>query len=94
MPLKTCPFGHQFYKSSDCPTCPICAKEQKPSSGFLSIISAPARRALESKKISTLLALSQFAEEEIAALHGMGPNAMGKLKIALAEEGLHFKTTK
>lgn len=90
MPLKTCLAGHQFYKSSDCPTCPICEKEGKPSSGFLSLISAPARRALASKNISTLLELAKFTESEIAALHGMGPNAIGKLKIALSKDGLAF----
>ncbi|WP_316787041.1 hypothetical protein [Pedobacter frigiditerrae] len=91
MPLKTCPSGHQFHKSSDCPTCPICERERRPSSGFLSLISAPARRALASMNISTLLELAKFTENEIAALHGMGPNPIAKLKIALAEEGLSFK---
>ena len=90
MPLKTCPAGHQFYKSSDCPTCPICEKENKPSSGFLAEIAAPARRALASKNISTLLELAKFTESEIAALHGMGPNALSKLKNALTKEGLGF----
>lgn len=90
MLLKTCLFGHQFYKSSDCPTCPICERERRPSSGFLSLISAPARRALASKNISTLLELTNYTESEIAALHGMGPNAIAKLKDALTKEGLGF----
>jgi hypothetical protein len=25
--LKICSKGHRFYKSSDCPTCPVCEKE-------------------------------------------------------------------
>jgi len=49
--LRTCAKGHKYYKSSDCPTCPICEKELKPATGFLSILSAPARRALENNGI-------------------------------------------
>lgn len=89
--LKICSNGHQFYKSSDCPTCPSCENLRKPASGFLSLISAPARRALESKNIGTLTDLAKFSDVEIVQLHGMGPNAMEKLKIALKEEGLSFK---
>jgi len=43
--LKTCPKGHKFYKSSDCPACPICEEERKPKVGFLALNAAPARRA-------------------------------------------------
>ena len=77
--LKTCPNGHQFYKSSDCPVCPICEDAKKPATGFLSQISAPARRALENNGISTLKKLSTFRKSEIIKLHGMGPNAISKL---------------
>lgn len=90
--LKKCPQGHQYYKSSDCPTCPICEAERKPKVGFFSLISAPARRALESKDISNLKQLSQYTEKEISALHGMGPKAITLLKTALKENNLHFKT--
>lgn len=88
--LKTCSNGHQFYKSSDCPVCPTCEELKKPSSGMLSLIAAPARRALQSQGITTLEELSTFSEKEIASLHGMGPSAMTKLKTALMEQGLHF----
>jgi hypothetical protein len=91
MTNKTCKAGHQFFKSSDCPICPICEKENKPSAEFLALISAPARRALASKNISALITLATFKETEIAALHGMGPNALTKLKTALAAAGLEFK---
>lgn len=30
MPQKTCPKGHTFLKSSDCPTCPTCEAAKKP----------------------------------------------------------------
>ncbi|MCZ1265917.1 RNA polymerase alpha subunit C-terminal domain-containing protein [Paenibacillus tundrae] len=89
--LRTCEQGHSYYKSSDCPTCPVCEKERKPKEGFLSLLSAPARRALENQGITTLQLLSQYSEKEILKLHGIGPSAMPKLRQALEEEGLSFK---
>lgn len=91
MSVKTCPKGHQYNKTSDCPTCPICEAGRKPVQGFLSALSAPARRALESKGISSLERLSTFREDEILQLHGMGPSSIPKLKQALKERGLGFK---
>ncbi|WP_459641126.1 helix-hairpin-helix domain-containing protein [Flavobacterium sp. CGRL2] len=44
---RTCKKGHHYSKTSDCPTCPICEAQRKPKSGLLSVLSAPARRALE-----------------------------------------------
>ena len=89
--LRTCKNAHQYYKSSDCPTCPICEKNQKPEEGFLSLIAAPARRARESKGIKTVLQLSSFSEKEILALHGIGPKAIPILKNEMKEQGLKFK---
>lgn len=89
--LRTCNKGHQYYKSSDCPTCPICEQERKPDSGFLSLLSAPARRALEHNGISSLQKLSKYSEKEILQFHGMGPASLPKLRTALQEEGLSFK---
>jgi len=40
--LRTCSKGHRFYKTSDCPVCPICENERRPEAGFLSLIAAPA----------------------------------------------------
>lgn len=87
----TCKNGHTFYKSSSCRSCPKCAKEQKPVSGFIKQLSAPARRALESKKINSLADLSCYTKSEILALHGVGPSAIPKLEEALLMEGLTFK---
>ncbi|WP_195575541.1 RNA polymerase alpha subunit C-terminal domain-containing protein [Paenibacillus sp. 1001270B_150601_E10] len=92
--LKICSKGHQYVKKSDCPTCPICEQERKPSNGFLSLLSAPARRALEHQGITTLQQLSSYSEKEILALHGMGPASMPKLRNALQEQGLSFKQIK
>jgi hypothetical protein len=88
--LRTCAQGHSYYKSSDCPTCPVCEKERKPEEGFLALLSAPARRALENQGIITSQILSQYTEKEILKLHGIGPSAMPKLRQALEEEGLSF----
>lgn len=88
---SVCPEGHVYYKSSDCPTCPICEQEKKPESGFLSLLSAPARRALETAGITTLSELAKHTEKEILKLHGMGPASMPVLRKALEERGLVFK---
>lgn len=89
--LKICPQGHKFYKSSDCPACPVCEKLTAPKEGFLSKLSAPARRALQNKKIDSLHKLSSFTEKQILDLHGIGKTSIPKLKEALKKEGLSFK---
>jgi predicted RecB family nuclease len=89
--LRVCRNGHQYYKSSDCPVCPICEQEGKPEEGFLSLLGAPARRALEAAGIKTLVQLSQRSEAEILALHGMGPASMPKLRKALKGERMSFR---
>ncbi|WP_339259815.1 RNA polymerase alpha subunit C-terminal domain-containing protein [Paenibacillus sp. FSL R5-0749] len=89
--LRTCEQGHSYYKKSDCPTCPTCEAERKPTEGFLALLSAPARRALENEGIITLLQLAEYTEKEILKLHGIGPSAIPKLRNALEEEGLSFK---
>lgn len=90
---KTCPNGHTYYKSSDCPTCPVCEAERKPESGFFSKIAAPARRALEHEGITTPAALSKYSEREILKLHGMGPSTIPTLEKELKEGGLSFEET-
>lgn len=88
--LRTCSKGHNYYKSSDCPTCPICESERTPEAQFLSEIVAPARRALERENIVSLKKLAQYSEREILQLHGIGPSSIPKLKKALEEHGLSF----
>ena len=88
---RVCEKGHIYYKSSDCPTCPVCEQERKPEASFLSLLAAPARRALENAGIHSLAELSQRSEAEILELHGMGPNALPILKKALEAQGLTFK---
>lgn len=88
---KVCAQGHVFYKSSDCPTCPTCEAAKRPAGGFLSELAAPARRALQGAGLTTLAKLSRKSEAEVGELHGMGPNALGKLRASLKEAGLSFR---
>ncbi|MDN5386707.1 MULTISPECIES: RNA polymerase alpha subunit C-terminal domain-containing protein [Bacillus] len=90
--LRTCSKGHEYDKSSDCPVCPICEQQRKPDNGFLSLLSAPARRALEHNGITSLQDLSKYSEKEILQFHGMGPASLPKLRGALKEKGLSFKS--
>lgn len=54
-------------------------------------LAAPAQRALASAGIANLSQLARKSEAEIAGLHGMGPNALGKLEDALKARGLSFR---
>jgi DNA-directed RNA polymerase alpha subunit len=90
--LRTCSKGHKYYKSSDCPTCPICEKERKPQSGLLADLSAPARRALENNGIDSLEKLSELTEKQVLKFHGIGKTSIPKLKAALNKKGLDFKS--
>lgn len=82
---KVCSYGHVFYKSSACPACPVCwpGARKRTQSDFPEKLAAPALRALAHADIKTLKDLTKHSEKEIAALHGMGPNAVKPLKLAL-----------
>lgn len=86
----TCENGHKFSKRSDCHTCPICEQERKPQAGFLSLISAPARRALENRGIDSLGKFALMSEKELLQLHGIGESVVSKLQVLLAEKNLSF----
>ncbi|WP_178025330.1 RNA polymerase alpha subunit C-terminal domain-containing protein [uncultured Paenibacillus sp.] len=89
---RTCPKGHKYYKSSDCPTCPTCEQERKPEADFLLRLSAPARRALEANGVTSLEKLAGLSEQEVLQFHGMGPSSIPKLREALHAKGLQFKS--
>lgn len=91
--LRTCPNGHQYYKSSDCPVCPICENERKADDSPFATLGAPARRALENNGIGDLKQLSVYSEKQILKLHGMGPGSMPRLRFLLQEHGLSFKSS-
>lgn len=57
-------------------------------------LASPAKRALESAGITTLAQLTEVTEEELLQLHGMGPNAIGKLRESLDADGLSFRKSK
>jgi predicted RecB family nuclease len=86
--LRTCPNGHKFYKSSDCPVCPVCEKERYAKESFIPGISAPARRALEGAGIRTLAQLSKFSAPQLLKMHGIGPSAIPKFLSTLKAKGL------
>jgi len=89
--LRTCEQGHQYSKSTDCRTCPICEKLKAPALGFLSLLSSPARNALLHYGIDTIEKLAEHTEKEILALHGIGKASLPAFKKALEEAGLNFK---
>lgn len=91
MPKRICSNGHSYFKTSDCPVCPICENNRKPIIGLLAKLAAPARRALENKGISNVEQLSLYSKKEILALHGLGPSSIPILEDALKFQGLNFK---
>lgn len=54
-------------------------------------LAAPARRALAAAKIATLKDLRRWKENDIAEMHGMGPNAMTALRAAMKAAGFVYK---
>jgi hypothetical protein len=91
---RVCDHGHTFYKSSDCPTCPTCEKLKEPASGFLGLLSNPARNALLHHGIDTIQKLSTYSEKEILNIHGIGKASLPIFRKSLEEEGLSFKPGK
>ena len=57
---------------------------------LLSRLAKPAQRALQNAGITSLEHLAGFSETEIAALHGVGKNALQTMRITLSEFGLSF----
>lgn len=88
---RICTAGHIYYKSSDCPVCPVCESERQPEEDFLAVLSAPARRALENAGIKTPERLAEYSEKELLALHGLGPSSIPKLQKLLKKYGLTFR---
>ncbi|HEX3839075.1 MAG TPA: hypothetical protein VHW25_19120 [Steroidobacteraceae bacterium] len=88
---RTCAQGHVFRKSTDCPTCPVCEAARAPRAGMLSLLSAPARRAMERAGITTAADLARYSQKEILALHGVGPSTLPTLKSPLRAAGLSFR---
>lgn len=65
-----------------------------PTGSDLPKLSAPAHRALAAAGITRLEQFTQFTEEDIKNLHGIGPKVIKELHEALAEHGLAFAKEK
>lgn len=89
--LRICKKGHRYYKSGDCPVCPVCNQDNKPGRGFLRDLASPARNALLEEGIDTVDKLSAYTEQEILALHGIGPASLPVLKRHLGQAGKAFR---
>lgn len=66
-------------------------KQKEQSESDLPKIAAPAQRALAAAGVQRLADLTRFQEEEVRKWHGIGPNALEKLRQALKEQGLSFR---
>ena len=51
---------------------------------------APATRALRQAGVTTLEQVASCSAEQLAAMHGVGPIAISRLREALAEQGTTF----
>jgi DNA-directed RNA polymerase alpha subunit len=89
--IKICKNGHQFKKSSDCPVCPQCEKENQNKLNEFSVLSAPARRALKNAGIVNIENLSNYSTKDLIKLHGLGPSSIPKIKKLLEIQGLALK---
>ena len=90
--LRTCLQGHQYYKSSDCPVCPIC-EGMRDDEGVYSGLAAPARRALENAGIRTISQLAGYSKSDLLKLHGLGPSSIPKLRELLISRNLDFRNS-
>jgi predicted RecB family nuclease len=87
---RECAKGHVHFKSSKCLTCPRCEAEKNRELEFIAQLAAPARRALSSAGLTSLAKLSRRTERQVSELHGMGPNAIAKLRVSMRKAGLSF----
>jgi hypothetical protein len=53
-------------------------------------LAQPARRALAAQGIEHLEQLTKFSEAEVKKWHGIGPNALNQLRLALEARSLSF----
>ncbi len=57
-------------------------------------LAAPAKRALAAAGIRRLDQLTGFSADQVRQWHGIGPNALNQLRLALEVQGLSFKGEK
>jgi hypothetical protein len=58
----------------------------------MSELAAPARRALEGAKLTTLKSLSKTTEKQLLSLHGMGPSTIKVIRKWQTAAKLPFKS--
>ncbi len=68
----------------------MAADGKQPQNPLYLGLAKPAQRALADAGLATSAQLARRTEGEIAALHGMGPNAIKTLTATLAKSGLRF----
>jgi len=66
-------------------------RQRESEDGFLAGLAAPARRALNGAGLTSLAKLAKQTEAQVSELHGMGPNAISKLRALLKKDGLSFR---
>ena len=57
-------------------------------------LASPAQRALAGAGITRFVQLTVMNETELSQFHGIGPNAIKTLRLALYEKGLSFLSEK
>lgn len=62
-----------------------------PTPADFASLAGPARRALQAAGIGSLADLSKMTEAQLAAVPGMGPNALRQLRGKLEAKGMAFK---
>jgi len=62
------------------------------AAAFPAGLSGPALRALDRAGIRSVADLARWSEKELAALHGMGPAGLRKLRDALEAKGWRFRS--
>lgn len=63
-----------------------------PGTAFPRDIGRPATRALAVAGYRTLADLTAVTEAQLLALHGVGPTAVERLRRAMVEQGLSFRS--
>lgn len=81
-----CKNGHQFVRTAACRVCPTCEAERNGASPWAAL-PTPARRALENAGVRTLKQLAGWHEQDLLALHGLGPSSLPKIRKLIRDSG-------
>ena len=71
-------------------TTPVTAPGAEPADEWPLRYASPARQALRAIGVTHLTELTQYSEQELLKLHGVGPKAIRLFREALAARGLAF----